>query len=53
MDLAEFYLFEVGIERALVQKFLGPESGWIRDCLFEYGIRLSVLDVSQGRSRKI
>ena len=53
MELAEIYLFEVGIERALVQKFRGPESGWIWDCLFGYGIRLSALDYSQGRSRKI
>ena len=31
----------------------GTRELWIRDCLFEYGIRLSVLDDSQGRSRKI
>ena len=54
-DVAEIYLFEIGmgIEVALVRKILELECGWIRDCLFEYGICLSVLDDSQGRSRKI
>ena len=43
----------MGIEVALVRKILELECGWIWDCLFEHGIRLSVQGDSQGRSRKI